>query len=265
MNGSPPRSISALNALPPDERRRRYAEAIPPVLFDRFHINPATLADGAGRPLFTVTPAGSGTSVELDLRHALAAPGPLFYGHLADTMNGQILVLLTVVNDPASPRFDVDRLPDGTKTEFGTFTRHLAAEESALKAGLAPGQVRHGLRLLQEMMTAFEQFVTRLGHTLYFVEPLYYHNAVIFEQYGFAYQQGKRWMESIHTRFSQGGDLLARLDASTPFRQPGFERSIRGRSWAIHDGIMGEPYTEVHMYKSVGKHAGLSTFPNGRW
>ncbi|MGH2524956.1 MAG: hypothetical protein ACRDH2_20805, partial [Anaerolineales bacterium] len=97
---------------------------------------------------------------------------------------------------------------------------------------------------------------------MYFIEPLAYHNAVVFERYGFAYQQGRRWMESLNTRFSPGGDLPAKLDGSTPFRQPGAQDSIRGRSWAIHDGLLGEPYTEVHMYKHIGKHAGVTTAPS---
>jgi len=256
-----PRSIAALNQLPPDERERRYAEIIPPPLLDQFHINPKTLADAEGHKLITLTVPPLGASVEVALRHAADAPDPLFYGHFTDTLNGQIQVLLTTINDPASLRFDVDRLPDGTKTQFGTFKRNVPAEEAAMRAGLAPGQLRRGLRILRDLIPTFEQFVSKLGHPMYFIEPLAYHNAVIFERYGFAYQQGRRWMESLNSRFSPGGDLLARLDGSTAFRQPGAENSIRGRSWAIHDGLLGEPYTGVHMYKHVGKHAGLATVP----
>ncbi len=265
MSASPPHSIAGLNQLPEAERRTRYAEVLPSALLERFNIQPGTLADGEGRSLFTITGSAGSSGVELDLRHAWDAPDPLFYGHFADTMNGQIIVLLAVVNDPSAPRFDVDRLADGTKTQFGTAARNLTAETAALAAGLAPGQVRRGLRALPELIVAFEAFVARLGHSLYFTEPLSYHNAVVFERYGFAYQQGKRWMESLHSRFSSGGDLLARLDGSTPFRQPGFAHSLRGRSWAIHDGILGEPYSGVHMYKTIGKQAGISTFPDGKW
>ena len=265
MAADAPHSIAALNRLPPAEKERYYATLIPPTLMERFQIDPQTLASPGGHKLVTVSGSEDASSVELDLRHAPGAPDPLFYGHFADTMNGQLIVLLVVINDPEGPRFDVDRMPDGTKTQFGTFKRNLAAEEAALRAGLAPGQVRRGLRVMQEALAAFESFVAQLGHSLFFVEPLSYHNAVALERYGFAYQQGKRWMESIHTRFSPGGDLRTKLDVSTPFRQPGFENSIRGRSWAIHDGIMGEPYTEVHMYKHLGKHAGLNTFPGGQW
>ncbi len=266
MTADAPHSIAALNRLPLAEKERYYASLIPPALLQRFQIDPETLTDPGGHKLLTLTGSEGTPSVEFDLRHTPGAPDPLFYGHFADTLNGQILVLLTVINDPQGPRFDVDRLPDGTKTQFGTRQRNLEAEAAALGAGLAPGQVRRGLRMLRELLTSFEAFIERLGHTMYFTEPLSYHNAVVFERYGFAYQQGKRFMESIHYRYSgPEGDLRAKLDGSTPFRQPGFDASIRGRSWALHDGIMGEPYTGVHMYKHVGRHAGISTFLDGKW
>ena len=111
----------------------------------------------------------------------------------------------------------------------------------------------------------FETFVSALGHELYFVEPLYYHNAVIFERYGFTYQVGKRLMNGIHAGFQDGGDLKAQLDSSTPFRQPEAADTIRKRSWAIHDGILGEPFTNVTMYKRVGVSAGVNTTPDCKW
>jgi hypothetical protein len=263
MTTNTPRSISALNALPPDEKARWYGSAIPQPLLQRFNIQPETFTDAAGNALLTITGAPNASSVEVALRHTPEAPDPVFYGQLADNLNGQIIILLMIVINPDSPRFDVDRLPDGTKTQFGTAQRNLPAEEAALRAGLAPGQVRSGLRLLSSFVEAFEGFVSRLGHSLYFIEPLTYHNAVLFEKYGFAYQLGRRWMESINTRFAPGGDLASRLDGASPFRQPEFANTIRGRSWAIHDGLMGEPYTDVHMYKHVGKQAGVSTITPG--
>jgi hypothetical protein len=60
-------------------------------------------------------------------------------------------------------------------------------------------------------------------------------------------------MESIHAGFQPGGDLHTQLDGSTPFRKPDAANSIRKRSWAIHDGILGEPFTNVTMYKRIGK------------
>jgi hypothetical protein len=174
-------------------------------------------------------------------------------------------VLLYILNDPESRRFDVDRMPDGAPTRFGTLKRNLEAERAALEFGLAPGQIRRGLRLLQPATAAFEDFITSLGHDIYFIEPLYYHNAVIFERYGFAYQVGKRRMERIHAGFQEGGELHQRLAAANPFRSPRAAHSIRLRSWAIHDGILGEPFTDITMYKQIGKSANITTTPGCDW
>ena len=79
-----------------------------------------------------------------------------------------------------------------------------------------------------------------LGHEMYFVEPLYYHNAVIFERYGFAYQQGRKLMERIHNGFSAGGEFVSRLDGS-PFRSRDAENSTRLRSGRSMMGSWGSP------------------------
>ena len=72
-------------------------------------------------------------------------------------------------------------------------------------------------------------------------------------------------MDSIQAGFQPGGDLSTLLDGSSAFRQPDAANSIRRRSWAIHDGILGEPFTNVTMYKRVGKNAGISTTPGCDW
>ena len=95
-------------------------------------------------------------------------------------------------------------------------------------AGLAPGQVRHGLRSLAHAFPTFEAFVESLGHSVFFIEPLFYHNAVIFERYGFAYLVGRRRMEALHREFQPGGPIAERLDGSTPFRNNTYANSIRG-------------------------------------
>ncbi|HKZ70560.1 MAG TPA: hypothetical protein VJ020_10810 [Anaerolineales bacterium] len=258
-------SIAGLNNLPEAERLDYARLMIPLPLLQRYQIDAKSFADGEGRSLLNWVGGPGRNDVEVSLYHQYGAPDPLIYFHLTDTTSMQIHVLLTVINDPDSPRFDVDRMPDGSKTHFGIFKRNVEAEVEAFKAGLAPGQIRRGLRVLRPAMEAFEAFVTRLGHDIYFVEPLQYHNAVIFERYGFAYQQGRRWMQSINTRFTEGSFAHARLDSSTIFRRPEAAQSIRGRSWAIHDGILGEPYTGVTMYKRVGRDAGVSTYPESVW
>lgn len=258
-----PSTIGGINKLPENEKRAIYARYIPKSLLERFNLPEADSQRLQNFMEFRFAPGSS--DVEMSLFHEQNFPDPILYAHLTDTMNGQIHVLLYILNDPDSPRFDVDKLHDGTPTRFGTLHRNLTAEQSALEAGLAPGQVRHGVRLLGDAISAFEGFVESLGHDMYFVEPLYYHNAVIFERYGFAYQMGKRLMDSIQAGFQPGGDLCAHLDGSSAFRQPNAGESIRRRSWAIHDGILGEPFTHVTMYKRVGKHAGISTTPGCEW
>ena len=256
-------TIGGINYLPEDQKRKIYCDVFPRELLERFNL-PRSLIDSQGRSLLQAIWAPGNPSVELSIFHRADFPDPILYGHLTDTVNGQVHILLYILNDPESPRFNVDKMPDGRSTKFGTIVRNIQAEKAALEAGLSPGQVRHGMRLLSPAITAFEKFVTALGHDLYFVEPLYYHNAVIFERYGFAYQQGRKLMERIQTGFSEGGDLLKRLDDS-PFRSARAENSIRLRSWAIHDGLLSEPFTNVTMYKHVGKHAGTSTTADTEW
>jgi hypothetical protein len=256
-----PSTIGGINKLSEDEKRAIYARYIPKELTEKFDLPPLT----DHKDLLQFRFAVGSSDVEMRLYHKVGFPDPVLYAHLTDTMNGQIHVLLYILNDPDAPRFDVDKMPDGSPTRFGTLKRNLEAEKAALEYGLSPGQVRRGLRLLQSATTAFEEFITGLGHDMYFVEPLYYHNAVIFERYGFAYQMGKRRMEAIHAGFQEGGELRQRLDDSNPFRSSRAANSIRLRSWAIHDGILGEPFTDVTMYKRVGKQANISTTPGCEW
>jgi len=143
--------------------------------------------------------------------------------------------------------------------------RNIEAERDALNFGLAPGQIRRGLGMLPAATSAFEQFVADLGHEMYFAEPLYYHNAIIFERYGFAYQTGKKLMERIQAEFTSESKISHQLKGKSVFRQPKVKNSIRLRSWAIHDGILGEPFSHVTMYKEVGKSAGINTAKGCQW
>jgi hypothetical protein len=129
-----------------------------------------------------------------------------------------------------------------------------------MKAGLAPGQVRPGLRLLGEFLQLLERFAIRLGISIISGEALFYHNAIQYENCGFGYLEGKKQMEEIDREFQKGGRLFNGLDGSTPFRKKGAEKTVRGRSWAIQDGILGEPWVSPKLYKPVGKKVGIKTF-----
>jgi hypothetical protein len=258
-----PYTIRSVNNLPLAEKLEIYTRLIPRALLERYNL-PGDLRPLLGRNLLLDCEPGSSTA-EMQLFHQVGFPDPLLHGQITDTITGHTHVLFYTLNDPEAPRFDIDCLPDGRATLYGTRYRNLAAETGALQAGLAPGQIRRGLRLLSPAIQAFEDFVASLGQEMYFAEPLYYHNAVLFERFGFAYQKGRRLMERIQAGFSAEGDLQAALDGSTPFRSPEAARSIRLRSWAIHDLLLGEPFSDVTMYKFIGKAAGLNTCPEAAW
>ena len=256
-----PFSIGGINKLPEREKRELYARYIPEELTAKFNLH--NLTQDTERLQFSFA-AGS-SDVEMMLFHEKGFPDPILYTHLADSMNGQIYILLYILNDPTSSRFNVDKMPDGTPTQFGIRRRNVEAEQAALHAGLAPGQIRRGLRLLGQAVPTFESFMTMLGHDMYYIEPLYYHNAVLFERYGFTYQLGRRFMNEIHAGFEEGGELRAKLDNSNTFRSSAAANSVRLRSWAIHDGILGGPFTNVTMYKRVGISSTMNSAPECPW
>jgi hypothetical protein len=247
-----PSTIAGLNDLPLEIKRDTYSKIIPPELLDMFNIS-SDLIDTTGVDLFHLTCDPGTSDVELALYNSADAQDPIIFGHLTDTIHGQLHILLYGMNNVNTPRFDVDKLPDGTKTNFGYNKRNLAAEEEALNAGLAPGQIYRGPHLFQESLRQFESFVSCMGQEIFFVEPLYYHVAMIFENYKFQYQSGKRLMARIEDGFSKDGDLRSLLDGSTPFRKPEAAGHLRLRSWAIHDNILGKPFSDVTMYKYIEK------------
>jgi len=234
---------------------------LPVELMVGFGIDPITWRNRQGKMMVHVAWAEDGHVWGLRLLNDIDPRDPLIEFEMADTVFGRITITWIEVNDPRAPRFDTDVMPDGRNTLRGTACRHLEAEIAAMLAGLAPGQVRRGLGLVSQLLDDVEQFMAALQHHEYEVEPLYYHNAILFERYGFQYVRGQALMERIHAGFAPDGDLTQRLDGSSPFRRPELAGTIRGRSWAIHDGILDEPWEHVKMIKRIGVRAGLDTAP----
>ncbi len=259
-------SLHQLNQLPDPVKKEVYRSLLPTELLQRFGLDPKNPVDDQGRPLWTVVGRPGSEWATLTLHHEVGARDPLLYFQISDTPNNQIEVLLFVVNDPNAPRFAVDENWPDQLPKFEADKRNVEAEVAAMEAGLAPGQVRAGLRMTRRLMGIFERFVARLSHDLFLLTPLAYHNAILFERYGCNYIQGRRFMGYIHEAFTPPDGLFYRgLDGSTPFRQPGMEETVRGRSWAIYDGIMGVPFDGVRQYKRVGQAAQVCTFPGARW
>lgn len=259
-----PSSIYDINQLPEPEKHAVYSQLFPGWLLEQLEIDPVTYVRGEHKAVFFRCPAGS-RSLELEIKRSPSDRDPILYFHMADTFNQRIFVLLVIINDLDAPRYNIDIDPCGNPTQLGTTGRNVPAEIAAMQHGLAPGQVRQGLRAFRSLVPVFEGFVERMGHHIFLIEPLAYHNAIVFERYGFNYVRGLDEMHRIHLEFQPGGALHRKLTPENPFRQPDAWKTVRGRSWAIHDGILGYPYTGFQMYKRIGHHAGIETFPGSEW
>lgn len=259
-----PQTFRQINDLPADQKCAIYRTLIPDWLCELAHIDPAALENCAGPLLRVRCPAGS-SAVEISVFSPEDTRDPVLYLHLGDTLLSRVVVLMVVINDPQSPRFDLDVDEQGRPTQLGTVSRNRPEEIRAMAAGLMPGQVRRGLRVFRSAIAAFDAFVHHMSHDLYLIEPLFYHNAITFERCGFAYARGGHQMQWIDREFRPGGSLHARLDGSSPFRQPDAYLSVAGRSWAIHDGILGAPLDGIQMYRRIGLDAGVNTFPDAKW
>jgi hypothetical protein len=259
-----PTSIREINDLPDAEKRSIYKTLLPEWLFVSFGMDRERLTIEGQEVVQFRCPQGS-RALEISVRRTQNDIDPMLYLNMTDTFNHQLLVLLVVVNDMETPRFNIDIDENGNPTHLGTTGRNLIAEKAAMIAGLAPGQIRKGLRSFKQAVPIFENFVLQMGHDLFLIEPLAYHNAVVFERYGFNYIRGYQEMVRIDKEFHPGGELYAKLTPDRDFRNVDFWRTIRGRSWAIHDGILGHPFTGFQMYKRIGVHAGVNTFPDANW
>ncbi|MBJ6800022.1 hypothetical protein [Geomonas propionica] len=244
-------SLYDINRLPAAEKEAIYRSLLPERLLE--------LIRDRGS-VEVIAPEGL-RFLRLVARRAPEDRDPVFFLELCDTHHCQMELSFCTIADPMAPRYDVDLDEYGKNNLFATLGRNLAEEERAMEAGLFPNQTRRGLRMFGEFLPLLERFTEALGMPLIVGEPLTYDNAIRYEKYGFDYTVGKRLMQEIDAGFAPGGVLYQRLDGSTPFRRPGMEKSVQGRSWAIHDGILDEPWDEVRIYKTIGVHAGVDTFP----
>lgn len=261
-DGRPLTSLASINRLSDTEKEAIYAALLPPRLMDLLTINPQTLCNREGQRLVQViAPDGLGL-VRIEVRHQPDAPDTVFFVELADTQFHQMEFAFCIIADPSAERFAVDVTEAGTVNYFTSHGRNIPEELRAMAAGLYPNQTRRGLRLFGEFFPRLERFTDSLGMEMITAEPLTYDNAIRYERYGFDYLTGKRLMLEIDREFRPGGKLFKRLDGSSPFRMPGMERTVRGRSWAIHDGILDEPWDGVQIYKMIGINAGVNTFPD---
>jgi hypothetical protein len=262
-------SIEELNSLPGAVREALYSRLVPPELLTRVGADPSTGCNAAGDQLVTVVAPSGAPWARVEVRASRDDRDAVLVVDVVMSAFGVPELSFVQITDPAGERFGIDRDEEGRDTLFGTTSRNREEEGRALAAGLAPGQMRRGLRLLGRVMTRMEAFCQLLETEMFLVEPLFYHSALLYERHGCAYLCGRELMDQIHAEFQPGGRLHGALDGETVFRQPGFDRTARGRSWAIHDGILSvlgdAPWGGVKMYRQIGRPAAITTFPGGSY
>lgn len=260
-----PTYLSQLPTLSPEMRHLLVHIFLPINLLVQFEVDPVTWRNAHGEVMVEVVGSEDGHLWGVRLLNDIDRRDPLIELELADTIFNRISVSWVGMNDPRAPRFDIDRLPNGDLTLRGKANRNLPAETAAMISGLAPGQVRKGLGSFRQLLQDLEQFFAALHQYEFEAEPLYYHNAILFERHGFHYLRGGQFMQRIHEGFASGGKYASRLDGSTPFRDPAFANTIRGRSWAIHDGVLDETWDGVKMAKRLGVDTAIDTAPDIGW
>jgi hypothetical protein len=259
--GTPLFTLKDINALQKKGKESLYGTILPGRLFSMFSISPETFLGSDGeRKISFIAPEGLGFC-RIEVRLSPIDRDTVFFLEIADTQYHQMELAFCIINDPSSPRFNVDVDENGKDNCFATLGRNIPEEIRAMEAGLFPNQTHRGLRMFSEFLPLLENFVDSLGMEIIVAEPLSYDNAIRYEKYGFDYITGKRLMLEINEGFRPGNIYQRRLDGSSPFRCVGFETTVHGRSWAIHDGILEKPWDGIRICLQVGQRAGIDTFP----
>jgi len=261
LKGKPLFTLRDINSLSRTEKETLYGTIIPVRLFSMFNISRETYRGSDDKKKIEfIAPEGLGIC-RIEVRLSPLDRDPVFFLEIADTQYHQMELAFCIINDPFSQRFNVDVDEKGKNNYFTTLGRNIPEEIKAMKAGLFPNQTHRGLRMFSDFLPLFEVFVDSLGMEIIVAEPLSYDNAIRYEKYGFDYITGKRLMCEINEGFRKGNIYQSRLDGSSPFRSAGFETTVHGRSWAIHDGILEQPWDGIRICLQVGQRAGIDTFP----
>lgn len=253
--------LAAINALDVVEKESIYASLLPPRLFSLLNVSPKTFCNTKGQQVLKIIAPEGMTLLRMELRLKPDDRRPVFFLDLTETHFHQMELAFCIIRNPFAISFNVDLDENGNCNYFASNGRNIPQEQLAMEAGLFPNQTSRGLSMFGEFFKLLELFTDALGMSMIVAEPLTYDNAIRFEKYGFEYLSGRRLMQEIDKEFKEGGELFKRLDGSTPFRQKGMERTVFGRSWALHDGIRNEPckneflsqpWEEVKIYKTIG-------------
>lgn len=262
--------IQQISRLDQSQKEGLYRILIPPSLYHLLGINPLNFYDSHGVKVvrFFCPKGDRACFVEIKFENH---DDPVYSIQLSDSTDITVLEWdFLVVNDMSSEKFKTHIDTEGKDTLFGWASRNLEEEQKAMEAGYFPGQTRKGMGLTKEVIYILDFFCKILGIKSIKLEALFYHNAITFERHGFSYFDGYKQMKRIHDLFQPGGKLSEKLDSTSPFRRPEFAQIVRGRSWAIHDGVLLNVeddqleggWVSPIMYRMVEKPRSMITFPN---
>ena len=262
--------IKMINQFNQYQKEGLYRALIPPLLYRDFSINPLNYYNNDGiRSVRFFCPEGDGSCLA-EVRTG-DMDEPVYSIQISDSIDPSMIEWeFVIINDPFSPCFRTNVDKDGKDTLFGWASRNIPEEEKAMETGYFPGQTRRGLGLTREVIEALDYFCMIMDIKSIRLEALFYHNAITYERMGYGYFEGYKQMKRIHDLFQPGGLLYEKMDNSTPFRKRDLAQTVRGRSWAIHDGILdgitddileGEWVSPV-MYRMVEKPRAMITFPD---
>src|SRR5512139_850609 len=144
--------------MPEPERRALLSLLIPQRILAMFSIDPSTLRNSAGEECVRITCPGGMPFFQIDVRRDKGDRDASYFLDVSNTPYGQMEISFIIVNDPDGERYDIDRDEHGHETYFGTARRNIPEEIRAMAAGLAPGQVRHGLRMMLDMVACWDAF-----------------------------------------------------------------------------------------------------------
>lgn len=223
---------------------------LPDELLARFKLGRPTGFGVTRDEVFTLTRTDGHPGLRLEVWPDPASPDPGYVLELKFNFLGIPEIIWIATNDLAAPRFAVDalgKLPLGPQPGL----RNIAEEVRAMEWGLAPNQVRPGLHLLRESLGAVERYLAALDVNMVTLSAMAYHNAIEYQRLGFTLKSGEELMAGIEEGFAPGGRLTRLLDASTPFRKPEGARTLFGRSWAIHDGLLGDEWFAPELIRMI--------------
>lgn len=263
-----PISLKQINDLDLNIKKRIYRNLLPPELLNTQNINPITWVGQDGQENVGISAEPGSGYVSIWARCGSDPEQEFLRLEIADNAFNGIDVRILLLNDPGSATFRTDIDQFGNPTSFGTVSRNIDEEIKAREHGLSPGQIRSSLGGSKLIFEHLDTFLSTLGQQAYFLEPLTYASAWVFERRGFAYVRGHQLMDQIHAEFQPGGNLHQALNGSTPFRDLDQWNTVRGRAWAIHDNILeviGKRWDNLRMVKQVGRHASVDTFPGASY